>query len=152
MRTGYKEMLRDRCPLVVDYALKCCKAKGRWIDHVYKSFIGFYSDKNERVNATRKSLGIVKGKPRLFDFHSTIDWDNLDDDETQYWEYVEAWVEWFKHSFDSIARFYHSEIQHVGREESEVLKDIHQLYLRDLHKISTISFILKCVKNYPNRL
>ena len=37
--TGYKGMLRDRCPQVVNYALKWQKAKERWINHTYDKFI-----------------------------------------------------------------------------------------------------------------
>ena len=39
-KLGYKEMLRDRCPKMVNYALKWRKAKEKWIDHVYSNFIG----------------------------------------------------------------------------------------------------------------
>ena len=95
VKTGYKEMLRDRCPTVVDWALKWCKAKTRWIDHCYEKFIGIYKSNDERYEATRICLGI-SGKYRNFDFHKTVDWDNLTEDETKYWNYVESWVKWFR--------------------------------------------------------
>lgn len=95
VKTGYKEMLRDRCPIVVDWALKWCKAKTRWIDHCYEKFIKIYKSNDERHEATRICLGI-SGKYRNFDFHKTVDWDNLTEDETKYWNYVESWVKWFR--------------------------------------------------------
>ena len=50
--TSYKEMLRDRVPLFVDLALKWCKAKEIWINHVYNNFINIYVDKDQRYHAT----------------------------------------------------------------------------------------------------
>ena len=35
-------MLRDRCPATVNFALKYCNAKERWIDHAYSQFIKIY--------------------------------------------------------------------------------------------------------------
>ena len=43
-------MLRDRCPRVVNYALKWQKAKERWIDHAYANFIKIYCDNEEKKN------------------------------------------------------------------------------------------------------
>lgn len=154
MRTGYKEMLRDRCPVVVDYALKYCKAKNRWIEHAYKSFIKFYADKHERDIATRKTLGIVKGKPKLFDFHSTIDWDNISTEEKEYWEYVESWVEWFRHCFSIIQNSYKISIS-VGesldifkqRLCNETLKDS-----SEQQRIKLSEFLLKCLNKFPERI
>ena len=96
--TGYKGMLRDRCPKVVDYALKWQKAKERWIDHAYVNFIKFYCDKNERKRATRIVLGIAKFY-RNFEFDKSIDWDNLTPEEKAYWERVSSWVYWFKKEY-----------------------------------------------------
>ena len=70
-QTGYKGMLRDRCPKVVDYALKWCKAKERWIEHTYNRFIKIYANKDNRNNATRIVLGIGK-KHKEFDFDKNI--------------------------------------------------------------------------------
>ena len=72
-KPGYREMLRDRCPKVVNYALKWCKAKEKWIDHVYFNFIKIYAEKDQRNNATRIALGISEGNQYTFDFEKTID-------------------------------------------------------------------------------
>jgi len=87
-------MLRDRCPVVISIALKWCNAKTKWINHVYENFIKLYSTKDERYEATRIVLGI-SNKYRKFTFHNTISWENLNDDETEYWNIVESWVDWF---------------------------------------------------------
>ena len=98
MRTGYKEMLRDRLPVTVNFALKWCKAKERWLDHVYNSSVNIYEDKDCRKEATRIILGLSK-KNRQFNFHDTIDWDNLTEDDQKYWKYVEEWVDWFRKTY-----------------------------------------------------
>lgn len=87
-------MLRDRCPKVVDLALKWCKAKTKWVDHVYDHFINIYALKEERYEATRIALGI-SGKYHNFDFNKSIDWINLDEDEGEYWNVISNWVKWF---------------------------------------------------------
>lgn len=98
--TSYKKMLRDRLPLLVSAALKWCKAKECWINHVYDNFINIYADKELRYEATRIMLGI-SSKYRNFEFDKTIAWDNLIDEEIDSWKSVKSWVEWFqKHAMD----------------------------------------------------
>lgn len=94
-------MLRDRVPVVIDLALRWCKAKTKWIDHVYSRFINIYCLKEERYEATRIVLGI-SGKYRNFDFAKTIDWENLDDDEGEYWSTIQGWVDWFRNRHAAI--------------------------------------------------
>ena len=101
MRTGYKEMLRNRLPYVVDLALKWCKAKDKWLDHVYKNFIGILLDDADRKKVTRTILGINKGKPRHFNFHQSILWEDfsMTKEEREYWTWVEGWVSWFRSTY-----------------------------------------------------
>lgn len=94
--TGYREMLRDRCPKVVGLALKYCKAKETWLDHVYKSWIWIYQSKKERLEATKNLLG-SKSKP--FCFADTIDWENLSPDDKEYWTKISSWVSWFQNKY-----------------------------------------------------
>lgn len=98
--TGYREMLRDRCPKMVSYALKYMSAKEKWLDHVYKRWIWLYKSNEERYRATKNVLGI-NGRIMKFDFHRTIDWENLSIDDKKYWEDVERYVSWFvnKHMY-----------------------------------------------------
>jgi hypothetical protein len=96
-QTGYRQMLRDRLPKLVDFALKWCKAKESWLDHVYHNFIWLYSDNNERLAQTRLLLGYKENKqPREFVFADTIDWDNLNQEEEKRWKTVASWVSWFQ--------------------------------------------------------
>ena len=67
MNTSYREMLRDRVPTVVSFALKWCKAKNAWIEHAYENSIGIYTEKKDRyedaLSATRAAVaeGIIPG-------------------------------------------------------------------------------------------
>ena len=88
-------MLRDRLPKLVSFALKWCKAKEAWLDHVYHSSIWFINDNKERLAQTRLILGYHENKPREFIFADTIDWDNLSREEKDHWETVASWVSWF---------------------------------------------------------
>lgn len=90
-------MLRDRVSKMqsVDLALKWCKAKERWIDHVYNNFVNIFVEKEDRYAATRTILGI-SGRSREFDFDKTVNWENLDDHDRLYWEAVKSWVVWFQ--------------------------------------------------------
>lgn len=95
MNTSYKSMLRDRCPKVVDIALRWCRAKTKWINHVYSHFINIYVMKEDRYDATRIVLGI-SSKYRNFEFERTIDWENISESETEYWKTISEWVKWFQ--------------------------------------------------------
>lgn len=121
--TSYKAMLRNRTPLLVDAALKYCKAKECWINHVYDNFINVYTDKEQRYEATRIALGI-SGKYRNFDFHKTIAWDNLDKEETENWESVEEWVIWFQEHAMDIKNEY-EKIKNI------YVREIAEMYLTD---------------------
>lgn len=99
-------MLRDRLPKFVSFALKWCKAKEAWLDHVYKNFIWIYVSKKERLAETRRVLGYKTDLPREFKFEDTINWEGLNQDENvkmenlspeykKYWENVRDWVSWF---------------------------------------------------------
>ena len=103
MCTSYREMIRNRITEItaVNLALKWCKAKERWINHVYDNFINIYVEKQDRYEATRIVLGI-SSKNREFNFHETIHWENLDAYENEYWERIEGWVEWFKENYETL--------------------------------------------------
>lgn len=128
--TGYKEMLRNRCPTVVDYALKWQKAKERWIDHAYTNFIKIYADKNEKKHAARIILGIAKFY-RNFEFDKSIDWDNLTPEEEVYWKRVSSWVRWFTKEYAYIENAY--EISHkTGKDDYTIKVGIIRDYLSAL--------------------
>ena len=103
--TGYREMLRDRCPKLVGYALKWCKAKEKWLNHVYNNWIWIYVSNEERYNAAKNVLGI-KGKTMQFNFEDTILWDNLSQDDKNYWTTICGWVSWFQDKYAYIENTY----------------------------------------------
>lgn len=147
MRTGYREMIRDRIPIVINFALKWCKAKERWIDHVYTHFVNIYVDKEERKRAVHSVLQIHKGKSML-DFHKSIFWDHFEvtDDEISYWEWVEDWVKWFKKYFVYMYNVYEN-----SRDEAECKEKLLSSYLKNTNKDEQeklANFIINCCKEY----
>lgn len=146
--SSYREMLRNRVPKVVDYALKWCKAKERWIDHVYENFIGIYVHKDDRKASARTCLGIRKGKPKQFVFHDSIMWDQfgMDNQEKEYWLWVETWVEWFRKTYGLIENSY--EISHkTGKYDKESFKnELRRTYLRGTSD-KFVNYILGCLEN-----
>lgn len=127
---GYKGMLRDRCPKVVNYALKWQHAKERWIDHAYANFIKFYVEKNERYNATRIVLGIAKYY-RNFDFDKSIEWNNLTQEEAKYWKRVSSWVKWFMNEYAFVENAY-TISKKIGKNEFDIKVELINSYLSTL--------------------
>lgn len=139
-KSSYREMLRDRCPKIIDYALKWQKAKEKWIDHVYGNFIWLWGDElNEDGTLYRSSsqnkrktinslLGLKKGKPTEFNFVRTIDWDNITEEETQYWKRVVSWVDWFRTNYAYIENTY-SISKKIGKSELDCKVEIINTYL-----------------------
>lgn len=95
MKKGYKQMLSDRLPLTVNMALLWCKAKTRWIDYVYDTYVRIMVHKCDKTSVVKNILGIYKHKYH-FDFANTIEWQELNENDLKYWKSVEKWVTWFK--------------------------------------------------------
>lgn len=128
--TGYRQMLRDRCPEVVSFALKWCKAKEKWLDYVYKEQIWILKSKKERLKQTKLLLGI-NGKYRNFNFHDTIFWKGLTPDELYYWTYVESWVNFFMINYMCMENAY-SISKECGRSIEERKLELMKNYLINL--------------------
>lgn len=128
--SGYKGMLRDRIPYVVDCALKWQKAKERWIDHAYVNFIRFYCDNNERKQATRIVLGIAKFY-REFKFDKSIDWDNLSKEDEAYWRRISSWVDWFTTKYAYMESIYKNN-KSIGKDDFSTKVEIVNKYLTSL--------------------
>ena len=173
-KPGYREMLRDRCPKMVDYALKWQKAKDKWIDHAYCYFVKMVGEEcNGEGKVLRKAseskkvivrqlLGIVKGKTKNFDFDRSIDWDNLTDEDTVYWKRVSSWVRWFRTTYAYIENAYKIS-KSVGKSEYDIKIEIINSYLIDLmpsdkcseeekqakyrYVDNFVNFLMRCLKN-----
>lgn len=128
--TSYKEMLRDRCPKVVNYALKWQRAKERWIDHAYCRFIKIYVDSQERKHTTKIILGIAKFY-RNFEFDKSIDWENLTKDEEIYWKRISSWVRWFTEKYAYIENAYEIS-KKTGKNDFDIRVEIINSYLSAL--------------------
>lgn len=149
-------MLRNRCPYTVDLALKWCKAKTKWVDHVYINFVNILlsqkyirngvvyvkPQKEVRKEVVRNILGISKTN-RVFNFDSTIHWDNLTNDEINYWKNISKWVKWFQFYYQYIT----NDID-IGFTDEEIYQRCPVLkiyekyhlykYIKDAHKKSKI--------------
>lgn len=170
--TGYKSMLRDRVPKVVNYALKWQKAKERWINHAYSKFINIYVDNEERKKATRlvlclKYTRVKQGKHKYvkeeqcFEFDKSIDWENLTPEEEVYWKRISSWVKWFcmKYAYIENAYLISSE---RGKDEMSIKIEIINSYLSKLlptddmdeemkqakykYVDNLVDFLIKCIK------
>lgn len=125
---GYKAMIRDRCPYVINIALKWCtefgrlanqsvpkeqrfkfRVKERWIERVYKEHIAIYTTKDEKNSALHKALGLHGGKQN-FNFADSINLElinaNIDKYEKQFWIWVNSWVNWFIENYKYIENAY----------------------------------------------
>lgn len=133
---GYKQMLRDRMPLILDLALRYCKAKERWIDYVYNSIVK-RNPVEKRSIVVKTVLGIKQQWKRrqIYDqvkygelkpitmeqvnnipkselymkFTDTIDWQKLsveDPDMYDYWKTISEWVDWFSTQYIPIKDAY----------------------------------------------
>lgn len=159
--SGYKGMLRDRCPYVVNCALKWQKAKEKWIDHTYTNFVRIYVKKDDKDHAARIILGIAKYY-KNFDFHKSIDWDNLEDDEKIYWQRVESWVDWFRSKYAYMENTYKIS-NDAGKSEFDISVELIQRYLAVLlpqeqedeetkqakyqYVDNLVKFLIKCFKH-----
>lgn len=133
---GYKAMLKDRMPFILDLALRWCKAKQRWINYVYDNTVKKYP-REKRSVVVKTILGIkqqykrqeiydqlryvelkpvtkeqVKNIPKselYMKFHETINWQKLsqeDPDMCSYWQVIADWVDWFSKSYTMIEDTY----------------------------------------------
>ena len=129
MIKGYKAMIRDRCPHVVDLALKWCtelgrlvnqqiddpkkrfayKVKSRWIARVYKENVAIYTTKDEKDSSVRKALGIHRGK-QVFNFAYSINLESINKtwnaQERKFWIWVNSWVNWFIDNYKYVENIY----------------------------------------------
>lgn len=122
---GYKAMIRDRMPLMLNLALKWCRAKERWIDYVYDNIVKKYPEHKRSVvvkqilgikqrwkrqeiydqlryvefkPVTQEQVNVIPKSELYMKFKDTIDWTTLskeDPDMYSYWQAVASWVEWF---------------------------------------------------------
>lgn len=146
---GYRQMLRDRMPKVLDLALRWCKAKERWIDYVYDNVIKRTS-KEKRSDTVKIILGIkpkwkrqeiydqlrysefkqvtmaqVWKIPRsklYLDFYDSINWvtlSNNDPDMYNYWMTIAEWTDWFSKSYLSVKSTY-DHSRHLGLSDNDI--------------------------------
>lgn len=145
-------MIRDRMPFVVDLALKYCKAKDKWIDHVYENFVSKYPKEKRSIiikvllglrqqvtrwevydyykyiklmHVNRSQMSLIPNDEFYMPFKDTINWQNLDSNSYEYWKQVVAWVDWFKTSYAAIQNSYEHSCAFNNTEEDtiQILKD-----------------------------
>lgn len=144
-------MLRDRTPKVVNFALKWCKCKEMWLNHVYENWIRIYSSKEERNKTTRMLLGLDKN-PRQFIFADTIMKDNLTEEEKDFWENVINWVSWFQLQYGYIENTYCIS-KKLGKDIVKIKLEIISKYLHNLCPTEEDNTETRSHKNdYVNKL
>lgn len=126
---GIKAMLRDKIPYVVNLALLWCRSKERWIQHVYGTQIGLYVETYVRLHAAARILGIAPNSK--FEFHSTIDWENLSTKNEEHWKHVESWVNWFSQNYMYIQNTYEISKEN-GKDEDSIKLELKSSYLSSL--------------------
>lgn len=145
---GYRGMLRDRVPTVVNFALKWCEMKNAWVEHVYNAFIKMYKEKEDRERAAKIVLGLSKkGLPVNFDFVKTLDWDNMSEEEKTKWEWVEQWVEWFQKMF----LYIHNVYKNNSEADEAFIEEVKTHYLKTLDSDTAdnlAKYLLNCCKEY----
>ena len=134
MTKGYKAMIKDRCPYVVNIAFKWCTefgrlsnigkkpherikyaVKTRWIDRVYQENVAIYNTgrgipRTDEKNASlRKALGIHEGSQN-FNFADSINLEGINktfnSGERAFWIWVNSWVVWFQENYKYLENYY----------------------------------------------
>lgn len=146
---GYKAMLSDRLPYVVNIALKWCESKGRWVEHVYNTQVKIYVKKSDKDYAVRCVLGIAKRHPE-FNFNDTIDWNNLSEDDNSHWKWVSDWVNWFQKSFCDIENIIKTS-RLIGMLENDIIKEVCTTYLKNMEQESAEKLAKYILKNIDKR-
>ena len=98
---------------------------------------------------TRVLLGLKKGKPRFFDFHKTIDWENLTDEEQFYWNWVDNWVKWFSVNYAYIENMYSISRKTGKYEEDSFIEEMSTKYFPDYDDDEgkrLAKFLISCIE------
>ena len=86
------------------------------------------SAKDSKRHVINLLLGIKKGKQTSFDFSKSIDWDNLTDEELEYWKRVSSWVTWFRKNYVFVENTYNTSKQ-KGKDDFDIQIEFIQTYL-----------------------
>ena len=146
---GYRTVLYKRIPYLVDLALKWNNAKKAWVEHVYTNQIKIYKKNKDRSIA----MDIILKKP--FNFHKSIDWDNLlinTNDillSKDYWFNIESWINWFARNYAYIKNSYDISIE-SGTSLVEIKSKIKDGYLSSLDENTQeqlVNFLINSFKD-----
>lgn len=93
---GYRKAISDNIPQKWDMALRWCECRTTWIEHVYSFCIMSLSKNKEKTDTVKILTGRMEDNLGVkHKFKDSIDWDNLSEEETEVWEGVVEWVNWF---------------------------------------------------------
>lgn len=101
--SGYKEMLRNNIPFALHITLLWCNCKTKFINHVYDNFIHVFADHQERHRVTKY---IIHELDRDEDINKCINWDDLNNSETEAWNNVRNWHKWFNWALNQETKEY----------------------------------------------
>ena len=104
---GYRGMIRDRMPYILDVVLRYFGMKNKWISHVYDNFVKIFKSNDDKDMAVRVTLGI-SSRYSTFMYDRSINWDNLTEEEQKYWEAVGKVYEWLQKYHITLEQSYKS--------------------------------------------
>lgn len=140
--TGYKKLIKDCIPKTWDIGLRWCRAKGKWIDHVYDTNIRQYNNdtthslKEKNKIKARKIKDICKP---YASFRDSIYFDTFlykdKHNEYVFWSNVSEWVNWFVNHYLYIS----SSVLIVIDTNPEMSKEDIVKYIDDKYSLKNIS-------------
>lgn len=95
---GYKNMIRDRIPIVWELALKYNKCKKIYVDRVYYCYIKRYNNHWNKKEINKMKSDTIKNlmNPAKTEFIDTVNVDIVKNkEEYEYWTNIASWVKWF---------------------------------------------------------
>lgn len=101
MSKGYRGMIWDRTPRVVQLALSWLKVKTVYVERVYKENVTPFKDNDVKNHNLRLALNIKNGKSINYELAHAINMgmNMKSPGEKEYWAWVEGWVKYFQKTY-----------------------------------------------------
>lgn len=137
---GYRGMIRDRMPYILDVVLRYYGAKNKWINHVYDNFVKIFKSNEDKDMAVRVTLGI-SSRYSIFLYNRSIEWTSLDDEEKKFWKSIGSVYEWLRKYHLNLETSYKSLLREGNTLDECVKKICKQYHLEEY--VEFVRFILE---------
>ncbi len=130
---GYRDMIRDRIPVVWDLALKYNRCKKAYVERVYRCYVKRYDNHWNKSEIKKKKSETIKNlmNPKKSEFIDTVDVDIIKNkEEYEYWTGIHSWVRWFARN----SMFVFQEIKDLetkGKNDEEIEKELAEKFSLD---------------------